>query len=188
MRSLRLTRRSTASENPACLNSLRKASPSFAPAIHANQSDSLARASGGKGCDSMSSAAYTVPAGRTTRASSRKIASPAGFRLKMPLTMATSISLSLIGSRSASDSRSSALTTPDSATAWRARDSIALLKSTPMTFPVPPTLRAAMIVSVPEPQPKSRTVAPTGGSANRETFETPANASHFFEEVLWGSA
>lgn len=42
VRALRLTRKITASENPACLNSFRKASPSFAPAIHANQSASLA--------------------------------------------------------------------------------------------------------------------------------------------------
>ena len=57
VRALRLTRRMTASENPACLNSLRKASPSFAPAIQANQSASLMRVSGGKGCESISSAA-----------------------------------------------------------------------------------------------------------------------------------
>jgi hypothetical protein len=57
VRALRLTRRIQVSENPTCLNSLRKASPSFAPAIHANQSLSLARVSEGNGCESISSAA-----------------------------------------------------------------------------------------------------------------------------------
>jgi len=56
VRALRLTLRIETSENPACLNSLRKVPPSFAPAIHANQSVSLVRTSNGKGCDSISSA------------------------------------------------------------------------------------------------------------------------------------
>jgi hypothetical protein len=45
VRAFRLTRRITASENPTFLNSLRKASPSLAPAIQANQSVSLVRVS-----------------------------------------------------------------------------------------------------------------------------------------------
>jgi hypothetical protein len=52
------------------------------------------------------------------------------------------------------------------------------LKSTPITLPVGPTFRAAMSVSVAKPQPRSRTIAPTGRSANCETLDTPAKASH----------
>ena len=117
VRALQHCLRMTASENPASVNSRRKATPSFAPAIHANQFDSLARASGDNGLESISSAANIVPPGLTTRASSRKIASLAGFRLKIPLTMATSISSSAMGNCSAPASRNSTLLAPASATA-----------------------------------------------------------------------
>ena len=73
VRALRLCLRMTASENPASLNSRRKATPSFAPAIHANQFVSLARASGANGLERISSAANAVPPRLTTRASSRKL-------------------------------------------------------------------------------------------------------------------
>lgn len=108
----RLCLRMTASENPASLNSLRKATPSLAPAIHANQFVSPSPASGGNGLERINSAPNTVPPRLTTRASSRKIASLAGFRLNIPLTMATSISSSAMGNCSAPDSRNSRLLTP----------------------------------------------------------------------------
>src|SRR5215469_7064158 len=47
-----------------------------------------------------------------------------------------------------------------------------------MTFPVDSTRCAAINVSVPDPQPKSKTVSPVGSSANKDTLETPAKASH----------
>src|ERR1700730_10577854 len=56
VRALRIWRSTTASRKPADRNSSRKASPSFAPAIHANQSLSLALTSGGAGFDRINSA------------------------------------------------------------------------------------------------------------------------------------
>jgi hypothetical protein len=56
VRALRIWRSTTASRKPADRNSPRKASPSLAPAIHANQSLSLALTSGGAGFDRINSA------------------------------------------------------------------------------------------------------------------------------------
>jgi len=47
-------------------------------------------------------------------------------------------------------------------------------KSTAITFPAGPTLRAASKASEPASQPKSRISAPDGISASMDTFETPA--------------
>jgi hypothetical protein len=88
VRAFRVVRRMQASLKPAALNSLRKAPPSFAPAIQANQLLSPAFASGGKGSRRINSAPYKRPPGRMHRANSPKIASLAGFRLKIPLTIA----------------------------------------------------------------------------------------------------
>jgi len=57
VRALRLVRSIIASLKPAARNSSRKAPPSLAPAIHANQFASLLRMSGGSGSRRMSSAA-----------------------------------------------------------------------------------------------------------------------------------
>ena len=67
---LRVVRKSLASLNPAIRNSSRKAPPSFAPATQANQFDRLLITSRGSASRRMSSAAYTDPPLRTTRASS----------------------------------------------------------------------------------------------------------------------
>jgi hypothetical protein len=56
VRALRIWRSTTASRKPADRNSPRKASPSLAPAIQANQSLSLALTSGGAGFDRINSA------------------------------------------------------------------------------------------------------------------------------------
>jgi hypothetical protein len=82
VRAFRVVRRMQASLKPAALNSLRKAPPSFAPAIQANQLLSPAFASGGEGSRRINSAPYSRPPGRMHRANSPKIASLAGFRLK----------------------------------------------------------------------------------------------------------
>src|SRR5271167_1692120 len=82
VRALRYCLRKTASLNPASLNSRRKATPSFAPAIHANQFVSLVRASGSNELERISSAAKTAPPRLTIRASSLKIASRRGVQIK----------------------------------------------------------------------------------------------------------
>jgi len=176
VRALRMVRRMEASRNPADRNSSRKAPPSLAPAIQANQLDSLARSCCGSGCRRISSAANNLPPGRKTRASSEKMACLAGLRLKMPLTNAVSISPSPNGSLSASVRQKSTLWSSAWEAPWRALSSMGTLKSTPMTIPSKPTRRAAIRESRPAPQPRSRTVAPGESSANIETFETPENA------------
>jgi len=125
----------------------------------------------------ISSAAYTTPEFLTTRDNSRKITSRAGFRLKIPLTSATSIESSGRGKRSASARQNRAFARPTMSWPSRARSSIASLKSMPIALPSSPVRRAAIIESMPAPQPRSRTVEPFGISANIETFDTPANAS-----------
>jgi hypothetical protein len=69
VQAFRLCLRMTASENPASRNSRRKVTPSFAPAIHANQFVSLVRPSGGNGLERISSAADTVPSAAVARPS-----------------------------------------------------------------------------------------------------------------------
>ena len=46
--------------------------------------------------------------------------------------------------------------------------------STPMTFPVDPTLRDAMKASNPAPDPKSKTVSPGFNFANKTGFPQPS--------------
>lgn len=63
-----------ASLKPACLNSSRKAPPSLAPLIQANQSASVSGEGFVAGPMRISSAAYTLPPWWTTLANSVKIA------------------------------------------------------------------------------------------------------------------
>ena len=70
VRAFRVVRSSPASRNPEARNSSRKAPPSLAPAIQANQSSSVSRVPGASGSLRTSSAAYTRPPRRMTRASS----------------------------------------------------------------------------------------------------------------------
>jgi hypothetical protein len=71
---------------PACRNSSQKATASFAPAIQENQLAAPARALSCNGACKTSSAPNTEPPGFTIRASSLKISSRNGFRLKIPFT------------------------------------------------------------------------------------------------------
>ncbi len=82
----RVVRTIFTSRKPACRNSSQKATASFAPATHENQLAAPVRAVLSSGACRISSAPKTEPPGFRTRASSRKIWSRKGFRLKMPLT------------------------------------------------------------------------------------------------------
>jgi hypothetical protein len=178
VRALRVVPSRIASLKPAARNSSRKAPPSLAPAIHANQSSSGEQAAVACGVSRrINSALYTDPPTRTTRANSAKTASRAGLRLKIPLTNATSIAARLIGRFAASASQKNILLRPASILAGRARLSIAALKSNPRTIPVWPTRRAAINESSPAPHPRSNTRMPRGKSAKTETLDTPVKAS-----------
>ena len=179
---LRVVRRIRASRKPACRNSLQKATASFAPAIQENQFAAPACEASGNGACKTSSAPNTQPPGFTIRASSRKISSRYGFKLKIPFTRARSTDASARGSCSAPDRRNIMLANPSSRSEEFARLSIASLKSMPTTRPSAPIRRAAIRESNPEPHPRSITVAPAGSVAKTETLETPANPSI----AVWG--
>ena len=162
-----------ASRKPADRNSSRKAPPSFAPAIHANQLASSARTDSGNGSLRISSAEWATPPGAMTRPSSSKISVLAGLRL----IRATSIDSSDRGRLSAAARARTMLCTPEVRIPPRARPSIAPLKSIPTTRPSGPTRRAATRESNPAPQPRSSTVSPGANAARIDTFDTPVKAS-----------
>ncbi len=173
VRALRLVLRILASRKPAARNSCKKASPSFAPAIQRNQLSRLQIGSTGRGSLRTSSAAYTEPLSRRTRASSEKTLSRNGLRLKMPFTRAISMESSGRGISSASATWNVTLRQPYFRAPSSALLIMASLKSTAMTLPFGPVLSATMSVSRPPPHPRSSTADPSGMSAKMDTFDTP---------------
>ena len=91
--------------------------------------------------------------------------------------MATSIEPSGSGNSSMKPWRNSALVRPAAAALRAALASIAGVMSTPSTRPVDPTMRAAIRLSKPAPQPMSSARSPGASGPNSNGLPVPANDS-----------
>jgi hypothetical protein len=101
------------------------------------------------------------PPGPSTRKISARARLLRADRLRTPLEMATSTDSSGSGMSSISPRRNSVQPPTPAWAAWpRARSHISSRTSSPMARPWGPTLLAARMVSMPPPEPTSRTAWP----------------------------
>src|ERR1043165_1386281 len=165
------------SPKPHSSRSATSSASSRAPAIHPAQRSMLRLAPSGTAFCTTMSPICRRPSSLSTRRISRKTRFLSGASLITPLEMMTSADASGSGMSSMYPRWKSMFVARTSDAAARAASSISGVMSIDTTRPFGPTMREAMRVSIPAPQPSSTIVSPACSEPRANGFPGPARRS-----------